>query len=224
MEVADGESSAALKWDAGANIYVRMIRAQAMAKALEVTKPAAGGGAKFKEYVSHDTITHEARRILTANGIQFAPFIQSFEQDGNRTKIVMLGTFINVDKPDERLEFTGYGFGVDGSDKGPGIAMSYAKKMVLAQALMLNTKEDIEEHSNEFKPANKPDAVREAEATAEMSIKTWADAFRDALKGCQTLADLKRIRAENASMMQKVPEATREYFIDMISSLEGSLS
>jgi hypothetical protein len=201
-----------------------MIRAQAAAKALETTKPAAGGGAKFKEYVSHDTVTHEAKRILPAQGIHFAPFIQSFKQEGNRTEIVMLGTFINVDKPEERIEFTGYGFGVDSSDKGPGIAMSYAKKMVLAQALMLNTKEDIEEHSNEFKPETKPDAVRDAEATTEAAVKQWGDAFREALRGCQSLADLKRIRAANADMMKRIPEATRNYFVDMITQLEGSLS
>lgn len=222
--MADGKGGASLEWDRTANIHVRMIRAQAMAKALETTKPAAGGGAKFKEYVSHDTVTHEAKRILPANGILFQPLIKSFTQNGNRCEVHMTGRFTNVDKPDEYLDYEGIGFGVDGSDKGPGIAMSYAKKMCIGQALLLNTKEDIEEHSNEFKPETKPEAVRDAEATTEAAVKQWGDAFRDALRGAKSIADLKRIRAENADMMKRIPEATRDYFIDMIAQLEGALS
>ena len=200
-----------------------MIRAQAAAKALETTKPAAGGGAKFKEYISHDTVAHEAKRVLPMHGILFQPLIKTFTQTGNRSEVIMTGRFVNVDQPSEFLEYEGIGYGVDGSDKGPGIAMSYAKKMVISQALLLNTKEDIEEHSKDFVPDTDAAAVREAEAVTETAIKTWADAYREALRGCRSLADLKRIRAENASMMQKVPEPTREYFTDMIAELEGAL-
>jgi hypothetical protein len=200
-----------------------MMRAQAAAKALETTKPPAGGGAKFKEYVSHDTVTHEAKRILPAHGVLFQPLIKSFNQNGNRTEITMTGRFTNVDKPDEFLEYEGFGYGVDQSDKGPGIAMSYAKKMVLAQALMLNTKEDIEEHSNEFKPEGKPEAVREAEAITDAAIKRWGDTYRDAIRGASSLKDLERIRKENAEMMKRIPEVTRDYFSDLIAGREGEL-
>jgi len=201
-----------------------MIRAQAAAKALETTKPKQGSGAKFQEYISHDTVAHEAKRVLPQHGVLFQPLIKTFTQNGNRTEVVMTGKFTNVDNPAEYLEYEGIGYGVDSSDKGPGIAMSYAKKMVISQALLLNTKEDIEEHSNEFKPEADSAAVREAEATTEVVIKAWADSYREALRGAKTLADLKRIRAENVSMMQKVPEATRSYFVDMITELESTLS
>ena len=144
-----------VEWDRAANIHVRMIRAQAEAKKLEKTKPAEGSeGAKFLKngYVAHDVVTHEAVRILTAHGIHFQPYLKSHAQDGNRTVIDMEGVFTNVDNPEERLTFLGFGYGVDGSDKGPGKAMSYAKKMVLTQALMLNTHEDIETHNTDYKP------------------------------------------------------------------------
>jgi hypothetical protein len=230
VALADGAAGAAqaLEWDRAANIHVRMIRAQADAKALERTKPKAGSeGAKFlaNGYVTHDVVTHEAVRILTAQGIHFQPYLRSHAQDGNRTVIDMEGVFTNVDNPEEKLSFLGFGYGVDGSDKGPGKAMSYAKKMVLSQALMLNTHEDIETHSTNYEPRVAATVVREAEAVTDAAIRTWADAYNAALKGCATKKDLASLRAQNAHMMKSpaVPEVTKDYFIDMISQLEGSL-
>jgi hypothetical protein len=211
-----------------------MIRAQAMAKPLEKegkqddtkttnTKSNTADGFYKNGYISHDAVAAESVRILTQNGLHFQPYLKSFKQDGNRTTVEMDGVITNVDKPEERLTFLGFGYGVDPSDKGPGKAMSYAKKMVLSQALLLNTHEDIEATNTPFEPEKKPDAVREAEATSDAAMKQWGDAFREALRGAKTLADLKRIRAENADMMKRIPEATRDYFVDMISGLEGTL-
>lgn len=231
VAVADGAAGPApkLEWDHEANIHVRMIRAQADAKALEKTKPKGNSeGAKFlaNGYVAHDTVTHEAVRILTAQGIHFQPYLKAHAQEGNRTTVDMEGVFTNVDKPEERLTFLGFGYGVDQSDKGPGKAMSYAKKMVLSQALLLNTHEDIEQQNTAFEPEVSAPAVRAAEATVDAAIKTWADAYRDALRGCSNKKDLARIRAENANMMKNpaVPEATKDYFVDMIAQLESSLT
>jgi len=213
-----------------------MIRAQAQAKKLEkegANKPNGGSG-KDRErgegfyangFITHDAVTHEAMRILTRNGLHFQPILKAYKQEGNRTIIDMDGVITNVDKPEERLVFPGFGYGVDPSDKGPGKAMSYAKKMVLSQALMLNTHEDIEAHNTEFQPAAEPRQVKEAQAMTEATVKAWADAFKRALDGCGTQKDLKRIRAENAHMMQSehLPEVTREYFASMIAQLESDL-
>jgi hypothetical protein len=212
-----------------------MIRAQAQAKRLEKEGGAKPNGTGRQErgegffangYITHDAVTHEAMRILTRNGLHFQPILQSYRQEGNRTIIDMEGVITNVDKPEERLVFPGFGYGVDPSDKGPGKAMSYAKKMVLSQALMLNTHEDIEAHNTEFEPAADARQVKEAQAMTEVTVKTWADAFKRALDGCQSLKELKRIRAENAHMMksENVPEVTREFFGSMIAQLESDLT
>lgn len=218
-----------MKWDKDENIHVRMIRAQADAKALEKTKPAGNGeaGAGFLKngYISHDVVTHEAARLLPKHGIHFQPYLKSHTQEGNRTVVEMEGVFTNVDKPEERLSFLGFGYGIDSSDKGPGKAMSYAKKMVLSQALMLNTHEDIENHDNKFEPETKTAAQKEAEALTEATLRSWGDAYKAALDGCKTLKDLKRIRAENANMMNHpgVPQVTKDYFIDKIQALQETL-
>ena len=205
-----------------------MIRAQAAAKALEKVKPEAGGdAAKFLKggYISHDAVTHEAAKLLTAHGIHFQPYVKSHAQEGNRTIVEINGVFTNVDKPEERLEFLGFGYGIDQSDKGPGKAMSYAKKMVLSQALMLNTHEDIEESSANFEPRVTPAAVKEAEASIDAAVKTWADAFKRALDGCADKKTLAKIRAENAHMMKShaVPDVTKEFFGAIIAQLVSDL-
>lgn len=215
-----------LKWNKDDNIHVRMIRAQADAKALEKVKPKDGEkGFLQNGYISHDAVTHEAARLLPKHGIHFQPYLKSHKQEGNRTEVEMEGVFTNVDKPEERLSFLGFGYGIDSSDKGPGKAMSYAKKMVLSQALMMNTHEDIEDHNNKFEPETKTAAQKEAEALTEATLRSWGDAYKAALDGCKTLKDLKRIRAENASMMNHpgVPQVTKDYFIDKITALQDTL-
>ncbi len=204
------------------------MRAQAAAKALEKKVPEKDSdAAKFLKggYITHDAVTHEAARLLPRHGIHFQPYLKSHTQEGNRTTVEMEGVFTNVDNPEEKLAYLGFGYGVDSSDKGPGKAMSYAKKMVLSQALLLNTHEDIEGQNVNFEHANKAAEVREAEATTETAIKTWADAFKRALDGCTNQKDLKRLRAENAAMMKSpaVPEVTRDYFAAMIAQLESDL-
>lgn len=206
-----------------------MMRAQAMAEKLNKIDPKTKTGKDDNKglpysYVSHDDVTHEAKRILTQNGILFSPFLTELTQDGNRTRAVVNGVFTNVDKPDERLEYLGIGYGIDGSDKGPGKALSYAKKYILQQALLLDTAEDNEANQNsEFKSDSATKAQADAEALSEAAIRTWGDAYREALRGCKTKKDLARIRAENAPMMKRVPPVTAEYFSDMIAELESAL-
>lgn len=209
-----------------------MIRAQADAKALEKTdpkqkkKPGDKGEDKFLpySYVAHDDVTHEAKAVLTKHGILFSPMLKEMTQEGNRTKAVVDGHFTNVDKPEETLSYLGIGYGCDGADKGPGKAMTYAKKMILQNALLLDSADDIEgDQKVAFEPSSKSEAQRDAEALTEVAVKAWADAYRDALRGCKSKKDLLRVRAENAAMMKKIPEATKDYFVDMIAGLEGTL-
>lgn len=50
--------------------------------------------------------------------------------------------FVNIDKPDEFIETTVYGDGVDTGDKAPGKAMTYADKYALMKAYKLSTGDD----------------------------------------------------------------------------------
>lgn len=52
--------------------------------------------------------------------------------------------FVNMDKPDEFVETTVYGDGLDTGDKAPGKAMTYADKYALMKAYKLSTGDDPE--------------------------------------------------------------------------------
>lgn len=57
--------------------------------------------------------------------------------------------FVNTEKPDECIDITTYGDGVDPQDKAPGKAMTYADKYALLKAYKIITGDDLEQ-----KPAN----------------------------------------------------------------------
>ena len=50
--------------------------------------------------------------------------------------------FVNTDKPDEYIDITTYGDGVDTQDKSPGKAMTYADKYALLKAYKIQTGDD----------------------------------------------------------------------------------
>jgi len=78
------------------------------------------------------------------------------EQAGNRTEVRMALTFVNIDAPAERETIYSIGYGVDTSDKGPGMAISYATKYGLLKAFMLETGEDSDAHNIAHEPAPRP--------------------------------------------------------------------
>lgn len=75
--------------------------------------------------------------------------IKETEYNGNitRTNILFMRIdttyrFINIDNPDEYIETTVYGDGLDTGDKAPGKAMTYADKYALMKAYKLSTGDD----------------------------------------------------------------------------------
>lgn len=60
--------------------------------------------------------------------------------------------FVNVEKPEEFIDITTYGDGVDSQDKAPGKAMTYADKYALMKAYKIITGDDPDQnYSNELK-------------------------------------------------------------------------
>lgn len=69
--------------------------------------------------------------------------------NGNTTKtnslylrIATVYRFVNVEKPEEYIETTVYGDGIDTGDKAPGKAMTYADKYALMKAYKISTGDD----------------------------------------------------------------------------------
>ena len=209
-----------LVWDEDANIYQRLIKAQAEAKALKKgnearIKTKKGGEFAYK-YISHDDVAAAAKPILTKNGILFFPTVESLHQDGNRTALKIKAVFINADRPEEKLESIAYGYANDDQDKGPGKAYSYAVKYILAKALLLNTADDIEEHSVEYTPS------QIAEKT-EADIKGWFKSFSDQIDNTHSYEQLKGLKTDNLAMIKSpaVPDKTKEAILEKLDTKIG---
>lgn len=74
-------------------------------------------------------------------------------------RIKVVYRFVNIDKPDEYIEITSFGDGIDSQDKCPGKAMTYADKYALMKAYKIITGDDPDQ--NESKPMEKAIKVSE---------------------------------------------------------------
>lgn len=79
--------------------------------------------------------------------------------------------FVNVDNPQEFIDITTYGDGVDTQDKAPGKAMTYADKYALLKGYKIQTGDDPDaEASGELeKPQNKPAGTQNAKPVQKPS-------------------------------------------------------
>ena len=76
--------------------------------------------------------------------------------------------FVNTENPDEYIEITTYGDGVDSQDKAPGKAMTYSDKYALLKAYKIQTGDD-------------PDA-NASEPLARIEKKQASDAVKNVIK------------------------------------------
>lgn len=137
------------------NIYQRLYEATneiaIVAKNLQVDT---GKGKGYKA-VSEADVLAAVKPIEYKYRIQSGPVARSIIKDGEivnqtqygekRSLFVRLETvyrFTNIDKPDEYIDITTYGDGVDPQDKAPGKAMTYADKYALMKAYKIQTGDD----------------------------------------------------------------------------------
>jgi hypothetical protein len=62
-------------------------------------------------------------------------------------------TFVNIDDPKDTTEIESFGYGIDPQDKGIGKAVSYACKYGMLKAFCLETGDDPERDTMDFKPS-----------------------------------------------------------------------
>lgn len=83
--------------------------------------------------------------------------------------------FVNAEQPEEFIDITTYGDGVDAQDKAPGKAMTYADKYALLKAYKIMTGEDPDQHYSEEgkyqSKATKADPLKCAQCGAEISAR-----------------------------------------------------
>ena len=230
VAVADSTPSAQ-KWKTTDSVYVRLAKAQDEVKTITQDMTIKGISKKsgkefsFKGVSSAQVVTF-AKRTLLDHGLVFLPrqTRDGVVVSGNMTSVYVNAAFACVDS--EGLFETGaWGSGTDDNDKAHSKAYTNAVKNILSKTLMMSTLEDDDGEATPHEPDHKPRQVRNAEAVTDVAIKTWADAYKSAIDGCKTLAQLKKVRAENSHMMTNpgIPQVTKDYFLDKLAALEGTL-
>lgn len=137
------------------NIYEKMMRITAdistVAKNLNVDT---GKGKGYKA-VSEADVLAAVKPIEAKYGVYSYPFSRSVIDSGEMItqtnygerkqlylRIETVYRFVNIEKPDEFVDITTYGDGVDTQDKAPGKAMTYADKYGLLKAYKIQTGDD----------------------------------------------------------------------------------
>ena len=89
-----------------------------------------------------------SRRVIESN------VLTSLDKDGNEKRqlfmrIEVVYRFVNMENPEEYIDITTYGDGVDPGDKAPGKAMTYADKYALLKAYKIITGDDPDQKASE---------------------------------------------------------------------------
>lgn len=129
------------------------------------------GGGRSYSAVNHDDVTALLHGPITAAGIVAMPDMSDFtlealesksEYQGKVTtkvsylaKIQASVTFINIDKPEEKITTKCYSYAMDSSDKAMGKAYSMALKYCYLKTFMLESLD--EEESREYEKGYKLD-------------------------------------------------------------------
>lgn len=114
--------------------------------------------------VTHDAVTALVRDSLIKHGIVFVPSIltSSVEPTGTNTAkgIPFIRyaarfkfTVLNVDDPQDNMEFELESHAIDQGDKAPGKAISYAKKYAVLKLLEIPSGEEEEERETQRAPS-----------------------------------------------------------------------
>ena len=170
------------------NIYEKMALITAEIGVVEKNLEVPTGGKKTYKAVSERDVLDAVKPIEAKYRVYSYPvsrtiidsdtLVKESEYNGQvtRTNTLFLRVetvyrFVNLDKPDEYIETTVYGDGLDTGDKATGKAMTYADKYALMKAYKLSTGDDPDKDpspENGYKKTEKPKT--EPKATAKQVV------------------------------------------------------
>lgn len=92
-----------------------------------------------------------ARRIVQEDILTTTSTYQGNTKETNKLfmRLETVYRFVNTENPEEYIDITTYGDGVDSQDKAPGKAMTYSDKYALLKAYKIITGEDPDQYKSE---------------------------------------------------------------------------
>lgn len=142
------------------NIYQRINAVMSECDYLQKKQSQAGKGIKYDEVIAM------LRALLIKHGVVMVVRQLSFDHvatlknkdgsDGNQKTYQGLYELdlVNIDNPDERVTHSAYAHGMDGGDKAPGKAHTYAVKLMLVKGFAIETGEDEESRAEKIDRQN----------------------------------------------------------------------
>lgn len=213
-----GTTDAVVARDTELNIYQRIHKIMSEVGHIEKDGTIQIGNSSY-DYITHDAVTASIRGAFVRHGVMVLPTTVGSVVNGNRTELTVRVRFINIDEPAQFIDVETIGYGVDSSDKGPGKALSYAVKYAYLKLLMLNSADDIEADNTTHEPGQ-PTANQQLAAEHQDVEKQseWAATFRAALQNAKSPQEIDRLRRDNKTMFNTLPDVTRKYFADLIEA------
>lgn len=108
-------------------------------------------------------------------------------------RVATVYRFVNTDKPDEYIDITTYGDGVDTQDKAPGKAMTYGDKYALLKAYKIQTGDDPDQNASAdlsgVKSTAKPQEVDRTGEPAYPNIESMVKDIDAYVKTHKTASD-----------------------------------
>lgn len=132
----------------------------------------------------HGIYSYPVCREIADSQIMTSTNYKGQEVQKQFVRIKTIYRFVNVEKPEEYIEVTTFGDGVDSQDKAPGKAMTYADKYALLKAYKIITGEDPDQYMSEEGRFTKKDDL--ASATQKKNVVNIANQlgvdYNDVLK------------------------------------------
>ena len=122
---------------------------------LQKTKAQQGKGIKYDEVnamLRDHLIKHGIVIVINQEDFSYLHDVGTTNQKVYQGKYTM--DLVNIDKPEEKVTHTVFAQGMDGGDKAPGKAQTYAVKIMLTKAFGIETGEDEESRSERLEKNN----------------------------------------------------------------------
>lgn len=143
-------------WDSTINIGWRMHNARQELSDIKLGQVIQAQGTY--EAISIHQLVSVCQPALGRHGINFSFHVQSWRKDAKWTMVEGFGRFASIENPDDHIDVETIGEGMDGSDKGCGKAISYARKNALIQGL--NLRLGVDNELEDAKPDPKDPPIR----------------------------------------------------------------
>ena len=160
------------------NIYEKMLAIATEAKNIEKNLKINMGAGSYNAVGEADVLA-EIKPLETKYRVYGYPYnreivaqekIEVADKNGNIRvrwwlRVKTTYRFVNIEKPEEYVEVTGYGDGIDDGDKAPGKAITYSDKYCLLKAFQCVTGDDPDQTASE--PTYKPSYTPRPQAAGE---------------------------------------------------------